>query len=122
MTDQEINITIAEECGWRIVQGDSLRWRLENTITGDYRAWRANEVMAWSEGPNYCADLNAIHEAEGTLTDAQVQQYIEHLIDVTNARTMLKFGITSVNYWSIYHATARQRSEAFWRTIGKWTE
>jgi uncharacterized protein (DUF488 family) len=57
--------------------------------------------------PNYCTDLNAMHRAEGVLTKEQTDEYIALLFDATYEATL---------------ATARQRAEAFLRTLGKWEE
>jgi hypothetical protein len=59
------------------------------------------------EIPDYANDLNAMHEAEETLGPEQARQYHNRL------------GRTGA-VW-LWHATARQRCEAFLRTIGKWT-
>ncbi len=60
--------------------------------------------------PNYCVDLNAMHEAEKVLTDDQFKWYtywVEKLMPETGFRFLLC-------------ATARQRAEAFVRSLGKW--
>ncbi len=67
--------------------------------------------------PNYLEDLNAVHQLEETLSDAEVQKYIDHLIAVTKAD--LGYG---TNYWSVYHATAPQRCKALLRLWGVWKE
>lgn len=64
--------------------------------------------------PNYCADLNAMHEAEKIVERIMHERgddyaYGDRLVEVTqNVRPI--------------SATARQRAEAFLRTIGKWKE
>jgi len=52
--------------------------------------------------PDYCNDLNAMHEVEKTLTDHW---------DGFHFRNHIANNV---------HATARQRAEAYLRTIGKW--
>jgi hypothetical protein len=59
----------------------------------------------WMIQKDYCNDLNAIHEAEKTLNSEQWHLYSAWLFKAT-ARPQ--------------HATARQRAEAFLRTLGKW--
>jgi len=65
---------------------------------------------------NYCNDLNAMHEAEKVLTSQQEEDYFANLRaingDLIWYRTVGK----------TYRATARQRAEAFLRTLGKWQE
>jgi len=80
MTDQQINAAITE------------------TIDADPH---------WKCAKDYCTDLNAMHEAEKTLTSMQLLDYIAFLFDATYEAVL---------------ATARQRAEAFLRTLGKWEE
>jgi len=63
-----------------------------------------------NEGPflNYCNDLNAMHEAEKVLVLAQWVVYGEEL--------------ARLNAFPMVHATAKQRAEAFLKTIEKWEE
>jgi hypothetical protein len=63
----------------------------------------------WSCGvPDYLNDLNAMHEAENSLTTSQMTTMSQYL--------HRKIGVL----WGF--ATAAQRAEAFLRTIGKWKE
>lgn len=64
---------------------------------------------------DYLNDLNAMHEAEKTLTKKQLQTYLDILADAPR-ESMYQTWSTSV------FATASQRAEAFLRTIGKWEE
>jgi hypothetical protein len=57
--------------------------------------------------PQFATDLNAMHDAEKMLTSAQLLDYVALLFDSTYEATL---------------ATARQRAEAFLRTLGKWEE
>ena len=79
------------------------------------------EACGWKEGverfvqnlplmkapPDYAHDLNAMHEAENVLTDDDWDLYCTELGHSLR--------------WCA-HATARQRAEAFLRTVGKWEE
>lgn len=69
----------------------------------------------WKCAKNYCADLNAMHEAEKVLKSFQ------HLV---NYHALLGYcgGTTLVRLHECITATARQRAEAFLRTLGKWEE
>jgi len=94
MTNEQINAAIAEACGRkRRPDGD---WYPDNGSAGTQAI------------PNYCTDLNAMHEAEKGLEDPDC--YEEWLADVCGGTSYL------------FHATARQRAEAFLRTLGKWEE
>lgn len=57
---------------------------------------------------DFCTDLNAMHEAEKYLIGNQFNTYALMLDGISNL-----FGI---------RATARQRAEAFLKTLGKWEE
>lgn len=58
--------------------------------------------------PNYLFDLNAMHEAEMTLTARQKSEFICWIWNHSECN------------WDAFHFTAAQRAEAFLRTIGKW--
>lgn len=103
MTDTEINIAIAEACGWRrcgtVGHNETPAWKLpyERTVTE-------------SGLPSYTTDLNAMHEAEKcAVLRAKLFDYCTSLHTITGGELF-------------FHATARQRAEAFLRTIGKWKE
>jgi|Laugrefa1bdmlbdn_1035148.scaffolds.fasta_scaffold33053_3 hypothetical protein len=97
MSEQEINEAIAEACG-----------RERNPDGGWYPD---NGLRAGTQAiPDYCSDLNAMHEAEKVLTDDQFKWYtywVEKLMPETKYRCYLC-------------ATARHRAEAFVRSMGKW--
>jgi hypothetical protein len=110
MTSEQINIAIAEACGWTEIE------QYTQAIDGWYGYEPENGLH--SQVPNYCNDLNAMHEAEKVLNDEQWLQYREEL------RNVVLGGIRMVSQWckADLHATARQRAEAFLRTLGKWEE
>jgi hypothetical protein len=58
---------------------------------------------------DFCNDLNAMHEAENTLAGKQFSAYTSVLNDIEGS------------LWGI-RATARQRAEAFLRTLGNWED
>ena len=80
MTDEQINIAIAEACG--------------KTNIG-----------------NYCNDLNVMHEAEKVLLSGYWMRYCECLTYLSGK-----------SVYASVHAKARDRAEAFLRTLGKWEE
>jgi transposase len=106
MTDEQINAAIAEVCGWTNV---SVRHRSGRCLGAD-ELYVGHEFL-----PNYCTDLNAMHEAEKVLAPKNWNNFSEKWHDY---------------YWYLrradadraIHATARQRAEAFLRTLGKWEE
>jgi hypothetical protein len=99
MTDEQINAAIHDALG--------------NPI-GCPRC--SDPACSYNQGLNYCNDLNAMHEAEKVLTSQQEEDYFANLRaingDLIWYRTVGK----------TYRATARQRAEAFLRTLGKWQE
>jgi hypothetical protein len=99
MTNEKINIAIAKACGWLLVKA------CDGSLIGKLK----NEQGPMDEIPHYCNDLNAMHEAEKVFDTALYCRYINELCDLT---------IKGNN--SMYMATARQRAEAFLRTINKW--
>ena len=62
--------------------------------------------------PDYANDLNAMHEAEKLLNDVSYDSYWSNLV----------FVCIQSNMERLNSATARQRAEAFLKTIGKWEE
>ena len=98
MTDEQINQAIAETCG----------------IVG-----KSGEIYKTPDGwvvdcPKFATDLNAMHEAEKTLFPYYATVYANKLARVTKADYL-----DDTEYFC---ATARQRAEAFLRTLGKWEE
>jgi hypothetical protein len=112
MSDQEINTAIAEECGWTKVFSEE--WGpLRGLKSGD----KFYAGCAFTTVPDYCNDLNAIRDAVMTLPENKQVLY--------GVRLAWACGHTdkgSVGLWKISTATARQRAEAFLRTLGKWKE
>ena len=97
MTDEQINIAIAEACGW---EGHPF-----------CKDMMGNHFPGWDTPPDYCNDLNAMHEAEMIFTPASKHwMYYALLADMCGSS------------FKAIRATARQRAEAFLRTVGKWEE
>lgn len=99
MTDEQINQRIAETCGITQPNQHGTLYRTEN-------GWGYN-------CPDFCNDLNAMHEAEKVLTELQCTFFASHLRERLEDHSASRY---------IWHATARQRAEAFLRTLGKWEE
>ena len=96
MTPEAQRVAIAESCGWKIgppltnPEGTVINWHYSE-------AWRL---------PDYLNDLNAMHEAEKSLTPEQRSDYHSLLL--------------SSGYMAAIDATAAQRAEAFLRALGQW--
>jgi len=116
MTNEEINIAIAEACGYEWVSnGWGCRFLgspTERSFGSDTQSPLCED--AYSSVPNYCNDLNAMHEAEkwmiSNLRLLDFWQFAEELKRIVPA---------NLGDDSYIHTTARQRAEAFLTTIGK---
>jgi hypothetical protein len=71
------------------------------------------EACGWEA--DYCGDLNAMREAEKGLGN-RLREYGERLCEMT---VVSEQDFPACYIW---HATARQRAEAFLRALGKWEE
>lgn len=113
MSPEQINIAIAEVCGWKAT---------EFYADGSPRIWTNSQgcCLHW-ENHNYCDDLNAMHDAEKTLdVEEKKGAYQENLHAVSISSLE---GLTIGDAWYLQiHATARQRAEAFLRVKGLWRD
>lgn len=114
MTDQEINAKIAEACGWEDVA----------PLKENLNVWIGKHGGYYQNLEEYCNDLNAMHEAEETLTLEQWDFMFGYLVSIRwkNTSEDERRGLGSQKHLSPARATARQRAEAFLRTLGKWEE
>jgi hypothetical protein len=103
MTNEQINIAIAEACGWQFV---TYKETFAKPPNGD---WQYKDKI-----PDYCNDLNAMHEAWLSLSDKDKFVCDKELMRVLVAS---KDG----PYW-MTNSTAKQRAEAFLKAIGKWKD
>ena len=94
MTDEQINIAIAESLGWKLLANN--RW--------------TRPCGFYADLPNYTADLNAMHEAEALIIK------LGHRA-IRTYEDLLQKQIANIVF-----ATARQRCEAYLRTLGRWIE
>jgi hypothetical protein len=99
MTDEQINAAIAEACGWKDIF-EHPEFGLMGVASDTHGCRTAIE--------EYTHDLNAMHEAEATLSEDQLWRM---------AREIER----NDEQW-YFRATARQRAEAFLRALGKWEE
>jgi len=109
MTDEQINVAIAKACGWtEIGECENGGFRLRGFPSDRFEAHR-------KPIPNYCTDLNAMHEAEKVLTKDR-NSYLTELAILVSTDDLRGLDAD----WPWVCATARQRAEAFLRTLGKW--
>ena len=110
-------IAIAVACGWHKHDcGDNLCWKSGTELMGI--TCRVYDL------PDYLNDLDAMHEAEKVLTEAQRKSYAANLYKVVfqvgqyEAETFVDIRFAFI----LSQATATQRAEAFLRTLGLWEE
>lgn len=117
MTDQEINIAIAECCGWTTPPYDC-------TKLPKHKWQNKNDGCCYDDCPNYTSDLNAMHEAEKVFDDQPVDtksMYWDYLC-LCAMPEPFPGDDTFLRDYVMIRSTARQRAEAFLRTLGKWKE
>lgn len=105
MTDTEINMAVAEACGWEI-----MRPVINQSPLGRKEPGKGG----WTSLPNYAGNLNATHEAEKVLTREQQIMHGDLLACECGYGTRNEF-----NFFDAAHATARQRAEALLLTLRK---
>ncbi len=127
MSLDEINIAIAEHLGWTFsLEKEDGIWENYALRSPDGRCRSQHglgpENLRTPESiseagrypaymlPNYHGDLNAMREADGTLSGVALVKYEMHLASITQLRGRSH----------AIRATAAQRAEAFLRTVGKW--
>ena len=104
MNDEQINRAIAEACPDKFRNEDDV-WFFQY----------AKDCWSQCHNNSICNDLNAMHEAEKVLKGyEQIHTYIWHLSNRKDWET--DFKLMEV------HISARDRAEAFLRTLGKWEE
>lgn len=98
---------IAEACGYTFEPEGDRHYNGQDFAVPE--AWYDSDG-AMCNPPDYLNDLNAMHEAEKTLSIRELWDMRLELIKMM-----------SVDY-PYFHSTAAQRAEAFLRTINKWEE
>jgi hypothetical protein len=134
MSDDQINVAIAEACGW-VDRGSFNESRPEDHKFKRRIGNTENYEWRWQHKFNYCNNLNAMHEAEETLKESEWNKMFSYLTSIQwkdatgdRHREDVEYGAKawisspSQKVISPARATARQRAEAFLRTLGKWEE
>ena len=111
----DINVIIAEYCGWKnIKEIDYQPIGTDPYIDGPDQMWVGihpeSDCDEYEPLPDYCNDLNAIHEAECKLSNSLKWDHL------ANLHKIMKTYHTA----ELYFAPVKQRAEAFVKTIGKW--
>ena len=107
MNEHDQRIFTAEWMGWRQTSGPS----------GFTEWWHSDKIGYRETPPDFCHDLNAMHEVEKKLDDGGYNDYVHTLnhVCITTAEHGMKKGRSRV-----VSATAAQRAEAFCRMM--WPE
>ena len=100
MSDDEMRVAIAEACGWK----PSAFGKCDMA---------GNPFPGWDTPPDYFHDLNAMHEAVTSLSEAEQVEWAGYLYDVARANHHDKDV-------AMAQATAAQRAEAFGKTLNLW--
>ena len=103
MTPEQQRIAIAEACGWKKIGPKGFGSTMIVGASPNDPAWPFTDI------PDYLHDLNAMHEAESVIHRVMRAQYIEYIAQQTGG-----------DYFSVAHATAAQRAEAFLRAKDVW--
>lgn len=107
MTPHEQRIALAKACGWYRPGG----WegRLHHPTT-----------LRWADdAPDYLNDLNAVADAEKTLTDDQMAAYASHLSFILYH----DYGMRGdKQLYGRITATAAQRTKSLLLTLGLWRQ
>lgn len=112
MTEEEINIAVAEMCGWVWDFNDSKEVRWLN---------KAKPFRAYPSPPVYVAD-NAMREALLTLTPADQDRYAAVLSQIVDGRR-IDLGATRIETTTkVLFASARHQAQAFLIIRGKWRD
>lgn len=114
MTDNEINEAIAQASGWTEIH-DSGVWH-HHKLWGYPRLKPGQGGNSYHYLPDYCTDLNAMHEAEKVLSPQQEKDYFANIKEIVGDNIWYR------TVGKTYRATARERAEAFLRTLGLWKE
>lgn len=109
MTEEKMNAAIAEAC--------PDKFRNENDV---WFFQFAKDCWSQCHNNSICSDLNAIHEAEQFLWRRDYtlrKRFVEKLAAILNKSEWRKMEAVDM-----LDLTARERAEAFLRTLGKWEE
>jgi len=109
VSQEEQRIAIAEACGWKDADHPDVMKLKHGWTMPEKWCMDPKGVLRFNhDRANYLNDLNAMHDAENSLTTSQMTIMSQYL----HRRLGMLWGF----------ATASQRAEAFLRTIGKWKE
>ena len=110
MTPERMMIKLAEWAGW-----EEHNSAPQGSLREGWATWKSPNGKWLFDPPDYCSDLNAVHELEARLSEAEWRQYY---CCVQAAVVGVVIQRPADIYWM--HASALQRCEALCRTLGLW--
>jgi hypothetical protein len=116
MTPDQQRTAIAKICGWTDI-------RRQRLYAGDQDLWGTKLIGGEKHRnrlPDYLNDLNACHEMEKVLTQDQMIDYSRHVGKLVTSH--LPASRAAWMDFKLINATAAEKSKAFLRTLGLWTE
>ena len=125
LSDEELQIKVAEFCNFKNIRMESVpdEYDSERSVLRLYGelADTPNPSMTWVAGacaiPDYCNDLNAMHEIEKDFEDVKLTicavEYADHLMKI------IKIPRDCIDSFRLLRATARERAEAFVLTLSE---
>lgn len=121
MNKDKQRIAIAKACGWKLADENEIKeragtaaWLLEKGPW--WRNAKEKTIATIETLPDYCNDLNAMHEAEkhvGMQEYPLREHYCLNLMAVKN---------NQVSPFPIWMTSAAQRAEAFLKTLNLWED
>lgn len=119
MTKEEMRVAIAEAMGYKGCVDVNCDWRKASHLHKDGKVYFP-ESFSIPMYPDYPNDLNAMAEAENTLTDEQWSRYRDLINEMA-----YQWACEHRPEWKYFRresCTSSQRAEAFLRTVGKWKD
>lgn len=110
MSYDQLRIKVAELAGWERGPAEDIKLGSYGIIAAKGMCWHhKDEEDNWQDSPpDFPDDLNAMHEAEKNLTEAQANKFDTILWNMCGGASGKSGAI---------HATAQQRAEAFVMTF-----
>jgi len=121
MTDEQIHVAIAKACGWSEIQKSEYAPFGKPYLVGRSPNKSVENLL---NIPDFCNDLNAMHEAEEILSANQRIDFACYLTEPVRDQ-IYDVMPNDLHYpvcFPAIHATAAQRAEAFLRALNLWAE
>ena len=134
MNPEQQRIAIAKACGWTDIQ---INFDSKSGLIGKKRSipsychsipyqgynFEGSHRSDYGAGiPDYLNDLNAMHEVESFIRNAQDQmRYASETLIAMGFDDLMEASDLNVDYcWHVMGATAAQRAKAFLKTLNLW--